>query len=115
MSLKEVKLLITIVPRDKKSLFLELIRDFDVNVQLHTLGVGSASSKLLDTLGFEDDLKTIIISFVKKDDIKDCILRLEDKFLQGKSYQGISFSLPIESIIGVSTYTYLANLKKELK
>ena len=65
-AIKKLKLLITVVDRQKGEFYLDVISQFDVNCQLSVGGLGTATSELVELLGLEPH-KTVILSVVRED------------------------------------------------
>ena len=107
-AIKKLKLLITVVDRPKGEFYLDVISQFEVNSQLLVAGLGTANSDLIELLGLNVN-KAVILSFVREDQvglIMDC---LEEKFTTIKKGKGVSFAVPLSSVIGVNLYQYLSN------
>ena len=105
----KLKLLVTIVNRSKTELFLDLISDFEVNMQLSMAASGTASSDMRTVLGLTDTDKTAIFSVIREDK-EDAVLRLlDDKFKTVKNGKGIAFTVPMTGVIGVAIYQFLSN------
>ena len=115
---KKLKLLVTIVDRSKALFYSDLLEEFEVNMQTVIYGKGTADSEMLSYLGLAETEKAVIISFVREDRLKDVVETLNEKFVKVKNGKGIAFTIPLNSIIGVSIYQFLSNnktLKKEEK
>ncbi|MBO7187568.1 MAG: hypothetical protein J6V68_04150 [Clostridia bacterium] len=108
-SVKKLKILITIVNRSKAIYYEDLLEQFDVNVQMILYGKGTANSQLIDLLGLVESDKAVIISCIKEDKVKDALETLNEKFNKVKHGKGIAFTVPLDSIIGVSSYQLLSN------
>ena len=67
---KKLKLLITVVNRKKADYYVDLLQDFEANMQLVTYGRGTANSEMLNMLGLADAEKAVIFSIVKDENIK---------------------------------------------
>ena len=78
-AIKKLKLLFTIVDRPKGEFYLDVISQFDVNCQLATAGLGTATSELVELLGLEPH-KVVILSVVREDMVDTIMNCLEDKF-----------------------------------
>ena len=102
----KVKLLITVVNRKKADYYVDLLQDFEVNIQLVTYGRGTANSEMLNMLGLADAEKAVIFSIVKDENIKKI---LEEKFATIRDGKGIAYSVSLNSVIGVAIYQFLAN------
>ena len=107
-AIKKLKLLVTIVERTKGEFYLDVISQFDVNCQLAMAGLGTASSEIMELLGLEPH-KAVILSVVREDMVDEIIKCLEDKFTTIRQGKGISFAVPLSSVIGVNMYQFLSN------
>ena len=108
-SVKKIKMLVTIVDRSKTLFYLDLLEQFEVNVQMVLYGKGTADSDMLNLLGLAESDKTIILSYINEDRVKDALETLEEKFHKVKNGKGIAFTILLDSIIGVSMYQLLSN------
>ena len=108
-SLMKLKLLVTVVNRNKTEFFMDLLHDFDVNFQTAVLAQGTARSETLYMLGLEDSDKSVIFSVIREDKATEALQTLEDKFAALKNGKGIAFTIPMSSVIGVAIYRFLSN------
>lgn len=116
--IKKLKLLVTIVNRSKATYYIDLLEQFEVNMQLVIYGKGTANSEMRDLLGIVETDKVVLISFVREDKVNDVLETLKEKFDKIKNGKGIAYTIPMNSIIGVSIYQFLSNnktMKKEEK
>lgn len=116
--IKKLKLLVTIVNRSKATYYIDLLEQFEVNMQLVVYGKGTANSEMRDLLGIVETDKVVLISFVREDKVNDVLETLKEKFDKIKNGKGIAYTIPMNSIIGVSIYQFLSNnktMKKEEK
>ena len=65
-AIKKLKLLITVVDRNKGEFYLDVISQFDINCQLAVAGRGTATSELVDLLGLNMH-KAVLLSVVRED------------------------------------------------
>ena len=107
-AIKQLKLLFTIVARAKGEFYLDVIRQFDVNCQMVLPGMGTATSELLELLGLEPH-KAVILSVLREDMVETAMNTLEDKFSSIRGGKGISFAVPLSSVIGVNLYQFLSD------
>jgi nitrogen regulatory protein PII len=107
-AIKKLKLLVTIVDRPKGEFYLDVISQFEVNSQLVVGGLGTAHSELVELLGLNPH-KAVILSVAREDQVSPIMDCLEEKFATIKKGKGISFAVPLSSVIGVNTYQYLSN------
>ena len=107
-AIKKLKLLITVVDRNKGEFYLDVISQFDVNCQLAVSGMGTAASEIIELLGLTNH-KAVILSVAREDMVPMIMNTLEDKFLTVRHGQGIAFAVPLSSVIGVNLYRFLSN------
>ena len=107
-AIKKLKLLFTIVDRPKGEFYLDVISQFDVNFQMATGGLGTATSELVELLGLEPH-KVVILSVVREDVVDAVMNCLEDKFRTIRNGKGICFAVPLSSVIGVNLYQFLSD------
>lgn len=114
LAIKKLKLLVTVVDRPKAEFYLDVLSQFEVNLQMATTGKGTAHTELVDMLGLNIQ-KTIIFSVIREDMTDQILQCLEEKFTTIRSGKGVAFAVPLSSVIGVSIYQFLSNnrLKKE--
>ena len=73
-----------------------------------TVGMGTATSDLVELLGLESH-KAVIISVVREDLMDDVMKTLEEKFAAVRNGKGVAFAVPLSSVIGVNMYRFLSN------
>ena len=107
-AIKKLKLLFTVVERNKSEFYLDVLSQFEVNFQMVMGGKGTAASDLLDMLGLNPQ-KAVILSVVREDMVDEIMKCMEDKFATIRQGKGISFAVPLSSVIGVNMYQFLSN------
>ena len=107
-AIKKLKLLFTVVDRPKAEFYLDVLSQFEVNCQMVVNGKGTAQSELIDLLGLNIH-KAVIISVVREDLVDEIMNCLEDKFDTIRKGKGISFAVPLSSVIGVNLYQFLSD------
>ena len=110
---RKLKILITVVDRSKTLFYLDLLEQFEVNVQMVLYGKGTANSQTLMLLGLAESDKSAIISWVREDKIKEVLETLNEKFTTVKNGKGIAYTIPLDRIIGVAAYQLLSNDRTE--
>ena len=110
-AINKLKLLFTIVDRQKGEFYLDVISQFDVNCQIAMGGLGTATSELVELLGLEPH-KAVILSVVREDMVDTIMNTLEDKFATIRNGKGISFAVPLSSVIGVNLYRFLSDRRE---
>lgn len=106
---QKLKLLITVVNREKVEFFMDLIQSFEVNMQFNVSARGTASSDLLNLMGLEDSAKSVIFSVIREDRAKEALRALEERFSTIKRGKGIAYTVPMSGMIGVSLYQFFCN------
>lgn len=106
---QKLKLLFTVVNRQKAEFYMDLLQSFEVNMQLAMSAHGTAKSEMLDYLGLVDSEKVVIISAIRNDKVNDAMKMLEEKFDTIKNGKGIAYTVPMTSTIGVAIYQFLCN------
>ena len=109
-AIKKLKLLFTVVDRPKQEFYLDVLSQFEVNMQMVVAGKGTANSELVDMLGLNIH-KATILSVVREDKVDEIMKCLEEKFSTIKNGKGIAFAVPLSSVIGVNIYQFLSNNK----
>ena len=107
-AIKKLKLLFTVVDRPKQEFYLDVLSQFEVNLQMVVAGKGTATSELVDMLGLNIH-KATIISVVREDKVDEIMKCLEDKFATIRGGKGIAFAIPLSSVIGVNAYRFLSD------
>ena len=107
-AIKKLKLLFTVVDRQKGEFYLDVISQFDVNCQMVMGGLGTAASDLVELLGLEPH-KAVILSVVREDVVDTVMNTLEDKFATIRNGKGIAFAVPLSGVIGVNMYRFLSD------
>ena len=106
---KKLKILVTVVNRNKTEFYMDLISGYEVNFQASVLGEGTAKSEMLYLLGLEDSAKGVIFSVIREDKETDILHAIEEKFETLRNGKGIAFTIPMSSVIGVAIYRFLSN------
>ena len=106
---KKMMLLFTIVNREKTEFFVDLLYNFEVNLQTVLSAHGTAGDQVRELLGLTDSQKSVIISAIRRDRVKEALATLEEKFRTVKGGKGIAYTVPISSTIGVAIYQFLSN------
>ena len=107
-AIKKLKLIITVVDRPKGEFYLDVISQFEINFQMVTGGKGTAHSEIVEMLGLNTH-KAVLFSVVREDMVAEIMKCLEEKFHTIRNGKGISFAVPLSSVIGVNLYQFLSN------
>ena len=110
-AIRKLKLLFTVVDRNKAEFYLDVLSQFEVNLQMVESGMGTAKTGLHDMLGLNHH-KAVILSVIREDLTGDIMKCLEEKFAAIKGGKGIAFAVPRSSVIGVNNYRFLSNYRQ---
>ena len=105
----KMQLLFTVVNRNKTEFYIDLLQNFEVNLQTVLSASGTANDNIISLLGLTDTEKSVIISAIRKDKAKEALAVLEEKFKTVKGGKGIAYTVPMSSTIGVVIYQFLSN------
>ncbi len=107
-AVKKLKLVFTVVDREKAEFYLDVLSQFDVNFQMVAPGMGTARSEFVNLLGLNIH-KAVLFSVVREDQVESLMDCMEDKFETIKNGRGISFAVPLSSVIGVNLYRFMSD------
>ena len=107
-----LKMLVTVVNRNKSEFYTDLIQSFGVNMQFCCNASGTASSEILSLMGLEESGKSVIFSVIRADKVKKALATLEEKFATIKNGKGIALTVPLSSVIGASIYQFLCDNRR---
>ncbi|HIR66569.1 MAG TPA: hypothetical protein IAB94_00810 [Candidatus Coproplasma avicola] len=110
-----LKILVTVVNRNKTEFYLDLIQSFDVNLHTVVLAKGTADANMLRYLGLTDAGKSVILSVVQQKKLPEALDALDKKFRTVKDGKGIAFTIPLTSVIGALLFGFLSNNKSVVK
>lgn len=111
----KLKLLITIVAKNKAEFYLDILQSFDVNMQFLSLAHGTADAKTLGYLGLTDSDKVVIFSVIQENKLPEALETLNEKFKTIKNGKGIAYTVPLSSVIGTLIYGFLSNNRMAVK
>ena len=109
---QKLKLLITIVNREKADFYMDLIQSFDVNMQFRASARGTASTDILHMMGLAESEKAVIFSVIREDRVKHVMEALSHRFATIKGGKGIAYTVPMSGMIGVSLYNFFTNNRR---
>ena len=110
-AIRKLKLLFTVVDRNKAEFYLDVLSQFEANLQMVESGLGTAKTGLHDMLGLNHH-KAVILSVIRDDLTAEIMKCLEEKFATIKGGKGIAFTVPLSSVIGVNNYRFLSNYRQ---
>lgn len=95
-----MKLLITIVDREKGKNAVDIYRAAHLHFDFVCLGLGTASSKILNYFGLAETAKDIVITLAPSSKVHPLMKQVSDRFQLQKPGKGILFSIPLSGISG---------------
>ena len=107
-AIKKLKLLFTVVDRNKGEFYMDVLSQYHVNCQLVLPGMGTAASDLVELLGLNLH-KAVVVSVVREDLVDTIMNTLENKFQTIRNGKGVAFAVPLSSVIGVNMYQFLSD------
>ena len=105
----KLQLLFTVVNRNKTEFYVDLLHNFDINMQMILSANGTADTRIQSLLGLTNSEKAVIISVIRRDKSKQALEALGEKFKSVKGGKGIAYTVPMSSTIGVAIYQFLSN------
>ncbi len=105
----KMRLLFTVVNRNKTEFFVDILQSFEINMQLVLSAQGTANDQIMNLLGLTESDKSVIVSVIRRDRVKDALEMLDEKFKTVKGGKGIAYTVPMSSTIGVAIYQFLSN------
>lgn len=103
-----LKLLITIVDRDKGQVAVDIMLRENVLFHRIVLGRGTAKTEILDLLGIGDPAKDIIFSILPAVRVPRVAAKLKRTLQFDNPGHGIMFSIPITSVAGQRAFRHLS-------
>ncbi len=98
MSQDKMKLMLTIVERGQGKILTKLYGEHFVTTHFQSIGRGTASSELLDVLGFGGPERTVLLSFGAGRSV-DCLMELLDQgTAETAECKGIVVSVPLTGV-----------------
>ena len=110
LEIKKLFFHVTIVPSGQAQVINKLFNSIGVSCQFSQRGRGTANKRVREILGVEDNHKDIVISLVPENLIPKINTELEVYFAAREENRGIGFTIPMDSIISVRVYNFLADI-----
>lgn len=96
--LERIKLMITIIKRGLGSRVVDFYKEMGLHYDFICLGMGTASSEILDCLGLEKTDKDIVISMVPETEAAPALAGACEKFRLKEPGGGIVFTISLTSV-----------------
>lgn len=105
--MSELSMLVTITDRKLTRKFLDFYTEEGVPVAIVTMGLGTASSEILDYFGLDGSEKGVMFHFITNETWKNLKRQLNAKMKIYIPGIGIAFTVPMSSIGGKKALDYL--------
>ena len=108
--LHKLYVFITIVDYHQSEQVVKILENVGSAASFIQVGQGTSTKKFYDILGIRDDKKGVIFSIVREDKREEACYVLNEYLTVGvEQNRGISFSIPVDSMIGAKLYYFLTN------
>ncbi|MBP5295371.1 MAG: hypothetical protein J6Y95_06600 [Lachnospiraceae bacterium] len=104
----KLALLVTIVPRERETFYIDYLQTLGSNLQMSASGHGTANKEVLEYLGLDNNDKSVIFSVILDEKTERFLSGLEDKFTAIRNGKGIACAIPLSSVIGKLTFGFLS-------
>lgn len=111
----EIKLMLTIAERGQGKILTKLYERYHVNTHFQSLGRGTASSELLDVLGFGGTERTVILSFGAGKAVDRLMYALESGDTEASECKGIAADLPLTGLNRIMAALLAQEAPKEME
>ena len=111
----KLMLMVTVVQKGKGTFFADYLKTFGANLQIAIVGTGTAQTDLVEFLGLKENKRSIIFSIVREEYLDTIMTELEERFHTVNGDTGISFAMPLSSVIGKLSYGFLSNDERMVK
>ena len=96
--LPRLKLMVTIIDRDKGALAVSLFRAHHLHFDYLCMGLGTASSRILDYFGRSETEKDVVFTLVPEPCVGKILRLTAEKFQIHRPGQGILFTVPLSAV-----------------
>ena len=107
-----LKMLVTVVDKDKAASYADLLHGYDVNLQMLLPARGTAKDANIEFWGLSDSDRTVIFSVIREDREEEILDVLEERFRTIKRGNGIALTLPMSGVVGRLIFGFLSNDKR---
>ena len=99
-ALPRLKLLVTIIDRGKGDGAVEIFRRHGLQFDYLCMGLGTASSLILDYFGLSETEKDVVLTLVPEDQVAQVMEAADRRFQFRSPGRGILFTLPLSGVSG---------------
>ena len=110
-NLHKLYIFITIVNYHQSDQVVKLLESVECAASFIQVGQGTSNKKIYDILGMRDDKKGVIFSIIRENKREEACYLLKEYLAPDPMHpnKGISFSIPVSSMIGAKLYYFLTN------
>jgi len=113
--IRPLKLFITIVTNGQGDALIKLMEKAGATFSFVASGEGTGKNYLPNLLSGVDNKKQVVFSLVREDKTEEVCEALKTRFSTSRAANGISLSVKLTSVAGVSVYRFLTNVRKVKK
>ena len=108
--LHKLYVFVTIVNYHQSDQVVKILEGIGCATSFIQVGQGTSNKKFYDILGMRDDKKGVVYSIIREDKRQEACYVLNEYLTVGvETNRGISFSIPVDSMIGAKLYYFLTN------
>lgn len=100
---KKVKMLLSIVERDKGSKLIEKLKNINIRVNFQTVGFGTAPTEMMDIFGLGTNDKDIVISLGAENNVNDMMAGFGTIFESHSKYGGLMIIIDLSAASRILT------------
>lgn len=113
--LHPMKLYLTIVTFGQADAIIKIFESVGANCNFVTSGEGTGRTFMPALISLAESKKQVVWSFVREEKSEEVHKLLTARFNTSKAARGISLSIKLTSVAGVSVYKFLSNTRKVRK
>ena len=113
--LHPMKLYLTIVTFGQADSIIKIFESVGANCNFITSGQGTGRTFMPALVTLAESKKQVVWSFVREEKSEEVRRLLTERFNTSKAARGVSFSVKLTSVAGVSVYKFLSNTRKVRK
>lgn len=108
-----LKLFFSIVPAGQAEAIVKIMEKLGASCSFIASGEGTGANMLPGLV--YDPKKQLVYTFIREDKAPEVCKALRERYTTSKAARGISFSVKLTSVAGVSVYKFLTNTRRVKK
>ena len=109
--LRSLLLVVTIVGKGQADAIVALANKYESNLNFIAGGKGTAPNNFYAILGSASLKKDVVFSIMKELSFEGYAKELSARFKVSEMARGVAFTIPLDSVAGVSVYKMLSNMR----